>query len=381
MRITYISKALIVGAYQTKMEAIAAHPGIELTVVVPPSWREGERVQHLEILHTSGYRLITAPLTWNGSFHLHYYPTLGRILRQTQPDICHIDEEPYNLATYLATKAARRLGAKALFFTWQNLLRRYPCPFGAMEQHVYRVSAAAIAGNSEAAQVLRSKGYSGPIATIPQFGVDPELFKPTPKPYDVGSFTIGYAGRLVEQKGLLVLLRALTLLRGDWRLEICGSGPLQQLMQAELDMHGLGSRVTFHQQIPSNRMPEFYNRLNVLVLPSLTRPNWKEQFGRVLIEAMACGIPVLGSSSGEIPNVIGSAGIITPEGDVQELAYQLDQIRNSIDLQNSLGAAGRERMLAHYTQAQIAQATVDVYYSLAEGITETAPWNTPAQVL
>ena len=380
MRITLISKALIVGAYQTKLEAIAAQPGVELAVVVPPSWRVDGRIQRLEVIHTHGYRLITAPLVLNGSFHLHYYPTLGRILRQTRPEICHIDEEPYNLATYLATVAACRLGAKPLFFTWQNLLRRYPWPFRAMEQYVYRQSMAAIAGNLEAVRVLRAKGYAGPVATIPQFGVDPELFKPAPERPE-GAFTIGYAGRLVEQKGLLVLLRALTLLPGEWHLAICGSGPLQQVMQTELNEHGLGDRVTFHQQIASSKMPEFYKNLSVLVLPSLTRSNWKEQFGRVLIEAMACGVPVLGSTSGEIPHVIGAAGIVTPEGDAQALANHLEVLRSDADLQRKLGTAGRERVLAHYTQAQIAKATVDVYRWLAEGAAEPAMWDTPREVL
>ncbi|MHB1355769.1 MAG: glycosyltransferase [Anaerolineae bacterium] len=380
MRITLISKALIVGAYQTKMEAIAACPGIELSVVVPPSWREGGHIQRLEITHTRGYRLITAPLAWNGSFHLHYYPTLGRILRQTRPEICHIDEEPYNLATYLATVAAKRVGAQTLFFSWQNLLRRYPWPFSATEQYVYRHSKAAITGNQEAVQVLRAKGYVGPVATIPQFGVDPDMFKPAQE-RSARPFVIGYAGRLVEQKGLLVLLRALALLSGEWRLEICGSGPLQQVMQDELILNGLHDRVTFHQQIPSNNMPEFYNRLNVLVLPSLSRPNWKEQFGRVLIEAMACGIPVLGSNSGEIPHVIGAAGIITPEGDAQALANQLEALRSNADLQRKLGTAGRERVLAHYTQAHIAQATVEVYRWLATGESAPALWDNTGEVL
>jgi glycosyltransferase involved in cell wall biosynthesis len=128
-------------------------------------------------------------------------------------------------------------------------------------------------------------------------------------------------------------------------------------------------------------MPEFYNHLNVLVLPSLTRPNWKEQFGRVLIEAMACGVPVLGSTSGEIPHVIGSAGIVLPEGDAQALANHLDALRSDAALQRRLGNAGRERVLAHYTQARIAQATVDVYRWLAEGATAPAMWDTPGEVL
>ena len=71
--------------------------------------------------------------------------------------------------------------------------------------------------------------------------------------------------------------------------------------------------------MPSTEVPAVLRALDVLVLPSLTTPSWKEQFGRVLQEAMACAIPVVGSDSGEIPHVIGDAGLVTPEGDAAAL--------------------------------------------------------------
>jgi hypothetical protein len=106
-----------VGAYQIKLEAIAAHEDVQLTVVVPPYWREGDHRLALERATVEGYDLVVAPLALNGRFHLHFYPTLPAILARSRPDVCHIDEEPYNLATYLALRAARRVGAQALFFT------------------------------------------------------------------------------------------------------------------------------------------------------------------------------------------------------------------------------------------------------------------------
>jgi len=368
VRVTMISKACIVGAYQTKLEAIATHKDVELTVVVPPFWREGGHKLPLERAHLVGYRLVVAPIVFNGSFHLHFYPTLATILRNSKPDLCHIDEEPYNLATYLALRAAQKVGAKALFFTWQNLLRRYPWPFRAMEQYVYRHVAAAIAGNHEALQVLRAKGYPGPAQVIPQFGVDPELFCPAGERSPNAPFTIGYAGRLVEQKGLRVLVEALAGLDGGWRLMLCGAGPLKAELQARLRDLGLAERARFHDQIPSEEMPRYLREMDVLVLPSLTRPNWKEQFGRVLVEAMSCGVPVIGSNSGEIPHVIGDAGLIFPEGDAEALRSLLARLLEDIPLRRELAAKGRARVLAHYTQAQIAEETVALYRQvLAEG--------------
>jgi len=373
MRVTIISKAFVVGEYQRKLEALAAQPDIELSAVVPFSWREAGRVMPFEAIHTRGYRLITAPLMCNGSFHMHFYPTLNRILRLTRPDVCHIDEEPYNLATWLAIQTARRYGARPLFFTWQNLLRKYPWPFSAMEQSAYRSCRAAIVGNADASRVLRAKGYRGELALIPQFGVDTDRFHPLNESVS-RPFTIGYAGRLVESKGLLVLLRALALLPGEWRLRLSGAGPLETQMNDFIHAHDMTERVEFLRYTPSDQMPAFYQSLDALVLPSLSKPNWKEQFGRVLIEAMSCGIPVAGSDSGEIPNVLGDAGIITPEGDSRALADALARLRDDVPLRKQLGAVGRERVLAHYTHERIARETAEVYRWLVTDLVEKPEW-------
>ncbi len=365
MRVVYLSKACVVGAYQTKLEELARQPGIELTAIVPPSWREGSRVQRLERAHTQGYRLIEAPITLNGSFHTHFYPTLGRLLAHLRPELCHLDEEPYNLATYLALHAARRVGARALFFTWQNLPRRYPWPFATLEQAVYRGVSGAIAGNQEAVAVLRAKGYGGPVRVLPQFGVDPDLFAPQPRT-GARPFTVGFAGRLEEYKGLPTLADALLTLGGEWRALLVGQGSWGPSFGQRLAAAGLGERLEQVGHVPSGEMPAMLGRMDALVLPSRTRPNWKEQFGRVLIEAMACGVPVIGSDSGEIPHVIGQAGLVFPEGDVEALRRALEALRADSALCARLAAAGRARVLAQYTQAQVAAQTVAFYRELMD---------------
>jgi len=358
MRVLLISKACVVGAYQRKLEALAAHPDLTLTVAVPPEWRDGRSVTRLERAYVTGYRLVVEPVRFNGHFHLHYYPRLGRLIAETQPDLVHLDEEPYNLATWHAQRLARRAGAKTLFFSWQNLRRNYPWPFSAFERAVLRDADAAIAGNAEAVSVWRAKGYTGPMPVIPQFGVDPELFAPRPNPPH--PFSIGYAGRLAPEKGIDLLLRAAATLPPDAHVRLIGAGPEQARLAQLAEALGLAARVTF-ESAPSLEMPARLAALDCLVLPSRTRPNWKEQFGRVLIEAMACGVPVIGASSGEIPNVIGDAGLLFPEGDVPALAAHLATLRANPAERAALGAKGRARVLAHYTQAQVAAATLALY--------------------
>ena len=360
MRVLMVSKACIVGAYQRKLEELACLPEMELTVVVPPYWRDERGTLELERQHTEGYDLVVEPMAFNGRFHLHFYPGLGRQIRRVQPDLVHIDEEPYNLATAHALWLTRRQGAKSLFFSWQNILRRYPLPFRMLERYVLGHVDYAIVGNQESGQVWRAKGYRGPMSVIPQFGVDPEIFSPARRPAGRG-FVVGYVGRLVEEKGVDLLLEALSGLEGTWRAYILGSGPAGETLRNQARRLGLANRVSFDNWIPTSQMPAYYHQLDALVVPSLTRPNWKEQFGRVLVEAMACGVPVIGSDSGEIPHVIGDAGLIFPEGQVKVLRAHLARLLGNPDVRADLARKGRERVLAHFTQAQVAAQTYQVY--------------------
>jgi glycosyltransferase involved in cell wall biosynthesis len=367
MRVLIISKACLIGAYQRKLEEIASHDGVELIVAVPPSWRDERGELPLERAYTTGYELVVEPIRFNGHFHIHYYPHLYQRVRQLQPDLVHIDEEPYNLATAHALWAARRVDARALFFSWQNLDRRYPVPFRWLERYVLGHADHAIVGNQASAQVWRSKGYAGPLTVIPQFGVDPDIFKPVKTRKDAGrGFVIGYAGRLVFEKGLDLLIEAVAALPGMWRLALGGSGPDQsRLMRIARELK-LDDRVFFDGQIPSTQMPAYYGQMDVLALPSRTMPNWKEQFGRMLIEGMACGVPVIGSDSGEIPNVIGDAGLIFQENDAGGLRHHLLCLQQQPELRRELAEKGRQRVLARYTQQQVAAQTVAVYKAVMQ---------------
>jgi len=361
MRVLMISKACVVGAYQRKIEELAKIEDIEVALIVPPYWLEKGRKIPLERLHTSGYEFLILPMALNGHFHLHFYPGLRKEIERFKPDIMHIDEEPYNLATFQAMRLAKKIGARALFFTWQNLLRLYPPPFSWMERYNLKNAAYAIAGNREGKEVLRAKGYRGRVAVIPQFGVDPEIYKPNGGEKGERLFTIGYIGRLVEEKGVDLLLYALSGLPGEWRLRILGSGPQKGRLQNLVQELGLKERVAFDPPIPSPGMPDYYQGLDLLVLPSRTRPHWKEQFGRVLIEAMATEVPVVGSDSGEIPHVIGDAGLIFPEDNALALRETIEKIMGDERLRQRLARAGRERVVKRYTQAQIALETYQVY--------------------
>ncbi len=365
MKVVMLSKALVVGAYQKKLEELARLPNIELTALVPPCWREpGVGRLVLERRYTRGYRLEQLPMLLNGQHHVHFYPALRRVLERERPTVLHIDEESFNLATFLALRAGRAVGAQCCFFNWANIDRRYPPPFNWFERYAFRHAVYAIAGNQEAAAILRRHGYRGPITVLPQFGVDPDLFSPADSgaTNDAASpFVIGYVGRLVAAKGILDLVEALAGLPEPARLRLVGNGTLRPAIIERVSTLGLNERVELLPAVASTEVPNVLRQLDVLVLPSHTTPTWKEQFGRILIEAMSCAVPVVGSSSGEIPHVIGDAGLVVPEQDVGALRAALLTLMHDPEQRRALGQKGRERVLAHYTQASLARSYYNIY--------------------
>ncbi len=362
MRVLMISKACVSGPYQKKLEEIAALEGIELRVVVPPYWRTDKHREWLERRHLQGYEMSVRTALFNGHFHYHFYPALAREFADFAPELVHADEEPYNLATAHAVWLARRYSTRAIFFSWQNLVRAYPPPFAWLERYCYR-HAAAIAGTGGARDVLRARGFGGPLAVIPQFGVDPDVFRAAPTRAGPAQFTVGYLGRLVEEKGLKPLMRAIAKL-SDTRLRIGGRGPMANWIREFASAQNMMDRLDGPAPVPPMEVPDFLNTLDALVLPSLPTPKWTEQFGRVLVEAMACQVPVVASDCGEISGVLGGSGLLTPPGNVDALVEALEKIRENADLAGELGRRGRVRVMEHFTHRQIARATGAYYLKL-----------------
>jgi glycosyltransferase involved in cell wall biosynthesis len=178
---------------------------------------------------------------------------------------------------------------------------------------------------------------------------------------------LGYLGRLKEEKGLLTILSALKSLPEYCQATFIGQGPMRDELEAYAARLGLSDRVTIQPGIPSSQVPDTLSRLDVLVLPSLTRPNWKEQFGRTLAEAMSCETPVIGSDSGEIPSVIGDAGLIFKEGDSADLAACVERLVADPVFYADLARRGRQRVLDRYTQGEIARRTYALYGKISGG--------------
>jgi glycosyltransferase involved in cell wall biosynthesis len=367
IKVVLLSKTLVNDAYRTKCDALASFPELDLTVIVPPSWDEiGAWETRLEPAEAPAYRLLVTPIVFNGHHHVHLYPRLGRLLANLRPDVFHVDEEPFNLVTFHAMWLGRRAGANLVFWAWATIDRRLPPPFSLFQRAAFAWSTRAFAGTATAADVLRRRGYRKGIDVIPQFGIDPALFRPGTRRADP-TFTIGYLGRLVEAKGVHVLLQAVARLRGKWQLRIVGEGNYRPELERLAGILGITDRVSFLPPVASARVADVLRTLDVVAVPSLSTSTWTEQFGRVIIEAMACRVTVVGSDSGEIPDVIGDAGIIVPEGDPTSLAAALQALIENPAERERLAAAGRTRVLGRYAQQAVAERYYKAYKEIASG--------------
>lgn len=365
MRVAIVSKTFVAESSQKLLECIAAHPDVELTLITPPEWRNDDgRTLPFVPTYTEGYSVRPLPVVFNGRYHFYVYRGLTAALRDLRPDVVHIDEEPYNPAGAQAQRAALAVGAQSIFVVLQNLYKDYPFPYSALEQYNYSHMSHMIAVNAAAGEVARRKGYKGPLSNFTVYGIDPALYQPAPRREarpTPNTFVVGYLGRLTLYKGTGVLIQALAGMPRHVRLRFIGAGPDEQELRRLADAHGVAERVEFRTAVPTNQVPAALAEVDVLVAPSLTQSNWMEQFGRVLIEAMACATPVVGSDSGEIPHVIGDAGMITPEGDVSALCEALMRLEMDPALRARLGQAGRERALRLFTNDTAADNIVAVY--------------------
>lgn len=378
MKLLVVSHPCIMSVNQAFYAEVERLTGWDLTLVVPALWRneygEAHRPQRFRELRG---RLLELPVIPLGNIPLHVYRSrLGKVLRRERPDAVYVHHEPYALSTIQFYMASRFNGGGCPigFYAAQNLLKRYPAPIVAAERWVYRRSAFAFPVTQEALDVLREKGYQGPATVLP-LPLDLELYRPRPQEAEAlrrelglpeTGCVLGYVGRLVEEKGIDDLLQALSGAREKrWELLLIGQGPMEAALRESVERLGLSGRVHFLGYVPHESAPAYLALLDLLILPSRTRPHWKEQFGRVLLEALACGTPVLGSDSGSIPSVIAATGggLTFPEGDIDALMDLLNLLIDDPAGRIALADQGRKAVRNQFSQEAVARRFADTIVS------------------
>jgi glycosyltransferase involved in cell wall biosynthesis len=291
---------------------------------------------------------------------VHLYVNAGEIVKNINPDVIHIEEEPYDFSCWQFIIEAKKRKKKSVFFTWENLRRGYNPVYNYFNGYSLKKADAAIAGNQEAKDILLEKKFSGPVEVIPQYGVNLEDFKTKKHRHDAGVFNVSYVGRLIAEKGLAHLVSACASVPNAV-LHLAGTGNMENVLHGLIKHFKLEDRVKFYGHVERQAVPDFLANMDALVLPSITTGGWKEQFGRVIIEAFAAGVPVIGSDSGEIPFVIGNAGLVFKECDTQGLAAQIKKLSEDNALYKDLQVKGLERVKTNYTNEIIAKKISDLY--------------------
>jgi glycosyltransferase involved in cell wall biosynthesis len=240
----------------------------------------------------------------------------------------------------------------------QNILKRLPPPFEAIRKFVLRRTDHILSRSGDATAVVRARGYAGPVTPI-GYGVDLATFAPGSEPANGGGnrpLRIGYVGRLVEEKGLDDALDAIAGAASPTTLSIMGEGPYEARLRARVQQLGLSGRVDFRGWGPPGDVAAFLRGLDALALLTRTTKGVREQFGRVIIEAQACGIPVIGSSCGAIPDVVGAGGWIVPERDSESLRQLLDALAGDPAGVRAKAGAARANVMARFSYDAVAAA-------------------------
>lgn len=397
MKILVASHTYIVDLNCEKLRSLTRiNPDVEVTVVVPKTWNPGGvQSKKIETQPKNEGRFRVVPVSnfsQNNQSLLSFGADIIKLLREFRPDVIHVEQgaKSVGYAELIALNRMLGLKAKNVFFTWWNLPYDVKFPLSVLERYNLKNTHGLIVGNQDGADILRDHGYDGPTCVMPQLGVDESIFRPAAQPelakqHQIGAddFVIGFVGRFVEEKGLLTLFEALGKLQSrfqdgqkadsrPWKVLLLGRGPLKDKLQQQAQDAGLAERIVWIESVPHADVPRYINLMDALVLPSettykfktLSAVGWKEQFGHVLIEAMACKVPVVGSDSGEIPHVIKDDGLVFAEGDAGAFAEKLALLIEQPQVQSELAAKGYERAQAEYTNTALAKRQLDFYATL-----------------
>jgi len=345
----------------------------EVTAVAPSFMHGDFRPIHLEADKGEICRLEAVPVYFSKPTHILTYDWRLKEIMEQGWDLVHCWQEPYifsggQVAWWMPKEIP------LIYRTAQSLSKRYPPPFNWIEKYAMnRATAWICSGQIVAENLLSRPGYSLPMQLIP-LGVDVNYFYPDRDAglkirrlltwEEKGIPVIGYLGRFIPEKGLGLLMRVLDRLQTPWRALFIGTGTMESSLATWA--HGYPEQVRICTNVRHNEVPQYLNAMDILVAPSQTMPNWREQFGRMLIEAFACGVPVIGSDSGEIPYVIQDAGLVVGEKDESGWVAAISDLLNSPSQRRELAYKGLERSHTFYTWPIVAKQHLQFFTELLD---------------
>jgi glycosyltransferase involved in cell wall biosynthesis len=370
LHVLRISKSGVVTAWRERERQLRAR-GADLVLLTAARWEEGGSPVDFE---AAGDTFVVPVRTFGHHPNLFLYDpvALWRLLGSRRWDLIDMHEEPFGaaVAEVLAIRWLRARRVPYVVSSAQNIEKRYPPPFRWFERWALRHMAGAYTCNAEAGAILRRKGLRGEHILLP-LGVDVERFTPSAGATPGENLRVGFVGRLIPHKGVDVLLHAVS---SDARLhlEVFGAGPEEERLRALTSTLGIAERVSFHGYVDEADVPGVYRRFDVLAVPSVAMPGWIEQFGRVVVEAQASGVPVVASESGALPDVVGGSGLLVPPGDADALCAALRRFLDEPGLWERLHAAGPDDA-ARCSWSRVADDQMALYRSVTGAAAPEGP--------
>jgi len=377
MKLLAISHPCVTPINQAFFAAIEQFAACEVTLIVPETWNSKYgKIESVERLPSFRGKIITIPVLFNGNIPIHFYRgSIQKIIKQVSPDFIFVHHDPHTSVAgqfILENRTSIPFG----FYAAQNINKSYPFPFSWFEKKMFSQASIAFPLSHSVLEVLRSKGYRNDATVLP-LPFDASLFQPNSERrqrmrsslgISPDTFIVGYLGRLTPEKGVDLIIDALLQLQDkQWAAVIAGSGPEEEKLRTTAQRAAQPSRFHFVGYVPHEQAASILNCFDVLVVPSRTTSSWKEQFGRVIIEAMACGVPVIGSDSGEIPFLIDQTqgGTTFTEDDPTSLARRISNIIDNREYRDELSERGLRSAQEHFTTQSIAR---QFYRSVSEVI-------------
>jgi L-malate glycosyltransferase len=345
----------------------AANADLHIRLLIPRQWISGgfgnEVVLEGKEESEGNYEVRTVSLTSERNCSTYFVRGLRRELLDFNPDIIFPVHESYQLLQSIIWRMLFAPRARLPFFTMDVHPRtaRLALSFNPKKMllNIFNWSSwwlvrhgtdAAICHYPGIEQQIRRDGYRQPVLIQTQIGVDEDAFFPEAAECEsvriqlgLDGFVVGFAGRVKADKGILDLAAAMSRLPKDVRLMVVGDGPDRTRVEEMANRAGWRNRLHLVGYVPFQDVARFTRAMDCLVAGSRTTETWTDTFPLVVAQAMATGIPVVGSDSGAIPFQLGGQGLVFHEGDADALAAHILSLRGDPALCKRMGQASLKR--------------------------------------
>lgn len=370
LRVLKIWHAAVVDLLREKLRALQALPDMETGLLIPPAWKETGQLDHYRPSEADDYPVYVGKVAQRDHHKTYFFRAgLIRALRRFRPHIIDLEEEPFSYVAFQTLLAARLVVPRATLIFNSGHSARTPMhwEFEYIRRRFYRACPEAFARGKRVRSCLRHSGYQGRITLVGN-GISLKRFRPPRSRRFLlrGRLRLLFVGRLVEEKGVQDLLQALAPIQRPWRLTLCGDGPFRGELEQQARGLKIQRSVRFQGSVPMDSLPAIYGGHDLLVLPSFHKGEWEEVFGRVLIEAGACGLPAIASRYGGVPEVIPDADLLFPQRDPDELGRLLQSLGWKRSLLQRLGRQAEENA-ARFSWESLARRYAGVYRRLVRG--------------